>query len=125
MPYSKCPICGTIAHLSVGDVRQWYAEYYPGVPVGELVPGKCFYCWPELEAGMLVVVRQPLGGPAQAPAGTRGVVQQVLSAPAHGMIYLVRVESGDERYFIRAELRKAREGEAERGAAANRGRDGG
>jgi hypothetical protein len=113
MPYSKCSICGAIAHLNVGDVRQWYAEYYPGVPVGELVPGKCFYCWPELQPDMRVVIRKTLGDEAQAPESAHGVVQRVLSSPEHGNIYLVRLGSGAERYFIRAELRKAREGEAE------------
>jgi hypothetical protein len=112
MPYSKCPTCGAISHLSVGDVRQWYAEYYPDVPVGELVPGKCFFCWPELEAGTRVVVRVAVAGEAQAPTGARGVIQRVLSAPEHGKIYLVNLESGEERYFIRAELRKARDNEA-------------
>src|SRR5262245_65727665 len=110
MPYSKCPICGAIAHLSVGDVREWYAEYYPGVPVGELVPGKCFYCWPELQPEMRVVIRHAVGGQIQAPAGSPGVVQQVLPSTEHGNIYLVRLGSGEERYFIRAELRKALEG---------------
>ena len=122
MPYSKCPVCGAIAHLSVSDVQQWYAECYPDVPVGELVPGKCFYCWQELQAEMRVVIRNALGGDAQAPAGTHGVVQRIVSSPEHGSIYLVRLSSGKERYFVRAELRKAREGEAELVAAADRGR---
>ncbi len=113
MPYSKCPVCGAIAHLSVGDVRQWYADYYPGLPVGELVPGKCFYCWPELQPEMRVVVRQALGGDAQTPTGAYGVLLRLLSSPEHGNIYLVRLDSGVERYFIRAELRKARVEEAE------------
>jgi hypothetical protein len=65
-----------------------------------------------MEAEMHVVIRLPLAGEAQAPAGTHGVIQRVLSAPEHGRIYLVRLESGEERYFIRAELRKAHESEA-------------
>jgi hypothetical protein len=119
MPYSKCPVCGAIAHLSVGDVRRWYAEYYPGVPVGALVPGKRFYCWAELQPEMRGVIRQALGGEAAAPAGSHGVVQRVLSSPEHGNIYLVRLGSGEERYFIRAELGEAREGDAKPGAAAD------
>lgn len=116
MPYSKCPICGAIAHLNVGDVRQWYEANYPGVPFGQLVPGKCFDCWPELEAKTPVVVRATLAGESHVPAGIHGVVQQVLSAPEHGNIYLVLLESGEERYFIRAELRKLREGKVQQPA---------
>src|SRR5262245_5914846 len=79
MPYTKCPICGGIMHLNLGDVGHWYATYHPGVPVGELVPGKCFSCWPELEADMGVAVRQVLSGEAQVPALRHGVIQRVLS----------------------------------------------
>ncbi len=43
MPYSKCPICGTISHLNVSDVGDWYREYYPELKVGSLVPGRCYY----------------------------------------------------------------------------------
>jgi hypothetical protein len=94
MPYSKCPLCGAVAHLSVGDVQRWYAEFYPGVPVGELVPGRCFDCWPELEAGMRVIVRPPLAGAVQVPVGARGMVREVVSAAGHGTIYLVHLQAG-------------------------------
>jgi hypothetical protein len=107
MPYSKCPICGAITHLMIGDVQRWYAEHHPGVPVGSLVPGKCLDCWPKLEAGMRVVVRLSNAGQPQVPSDAHGVVQQVLSATEHGSIYLVQLESGNERYFTRAELRTA------------------
>jgi len=106
MPFTKCPICGELSHLNVSNIEQWYAKYYPGTPVGELVPGKCYACCHDLDASTRVVVRRPLIGEAQAPAGAHGVIERVLSAAAHGKIYLVRLDSGDELYFIRAELRK-------------------
>jgi hypothetical protein len=120
MPYSKCPVCGTVTHLSVGDVQRWYTQYHPGVPFGELVPGRCFYCWSDLEAGMRIVVRQVLGSEAQSSLGARGVVQNLLTAPEDGTIYLVKLDTGEERYFIRAELRKEQEGEASATAPASR-----
>ena len=36
-------------------LNQWYAGYYCGVPVGELVPGNCFYSSPDLHPEMRVV----------------------------------------------------------------------
>jgi hypothetical protein len=95
-----------IYHLSVGDVARWYAEYYPGLPVGSLVPGKCFYCWPELSIGDEVAVRPMLGDERQASPAVLGGIRQILSAVEHGSIYLVSLKSGEERFFIRAELRK-------------------
>jgi hypothetical protein len=106
MPYSKCPVCGNVTHLNVSDVIQWYADLYPGVSVGSLVPGRCFHCWPELGAGDHVAVRNPLGENSTVPVDSRGIIESVVRSPECGALYLVRVESGKEIYFIRAELRK-------------------
>lgn len=79
--------------------------------VGSLVPGKCFYCWPELRDGDGVVIRERIGDSSQTPVGTRGHLVEVLSSAEHGAIYHVRLESGEERFFVRGELRKLREDE--------------
>lgn len=107
-------------HLNVTDVQQWYADRYPGAPVGSLVPGRCYFCWHELATGSPVVIRHSLEGVNQVTPGTKGVVEQVISA-ADGSIYLVRLESGEDRYFIRAELRKVDAGDAAPSVAPGRG----
>jgi hypothetical protein len=111
MPYSKCPICGGISHLNVSDIEQWYRENYSEIEVGSLVPGKCFFCWQELNLGDLVSIRDRIGPETRTPIGTAGRLVEVLSAPEHGAIYLVRLESGEEKFFVRGELQKVRENE--------------
>lgn len=104
MRFAKCPVCGEITHLNVSDSRKWYAEKYPNVTPGSLVPARCFYCWTELAVGDPIVVRRCLAGPPQAAPGDSGVIEAVLSSPEHGAIYQVKLESGLQRYFVRAEL---------------------
>jgi len=106
MPYSKCPICGDVSHLNVSNVKDWHETHYPGIPVGSLVPGKCFYCWQDIAVGERVVVRNHFGNETAVELGSRGTIAQVLSAPDHGTIFLVKLDSGSERYFMRGELRK-------------------
>lgn len=45
MPYAQCPRCGSIFHLSVGDVEEWYRKHDPNTPVWETVSDICFTCW--------------------------------------------------------------------------------
>src|SRR5436190_4748181 len=111
MPYSKCPCCRDVSHLNVTNIAEWYRHYYPDIPVGSLVPGKCFYCWPELHHGDAVVIRDKIGSSSQTPVGMRGHLVEVLSATEHGTIYHVQLESGGDRFFVRGELRKLREDE--------------
>jgi hypothetical protein len=99
-------------HLNVSDVKQWYEERYPRLPLGSIVPGRCFYCWAELNVGDQVVVRGSLGNDSPIPVGTRGVIHEILSGEEDGSIYVVQLVTGEERYLIRAELRKPHEGEA-------------
>jgi hypothetical protein len=111
MPYSKCPICGDVCHLSVGNLDEWYRQLYPRVPVGSLVPGKCFYCWQELSVDDIVIVRKQVGTETPVEVGTRGRLIAILSSPEHGAIYQVLIDSGMERFFVRGELRMPRDGE--------------
>ena len=106
MPYSKCPICGIISHLNVGDVGDWYREYYPELEVGSLVPGRCYYCWQEVSEGDDVVVRNRIGDEQDVEPGAHGRLIAVLSSPEHGAIYHVQLADGNDRYFVRGELRK-------------------
>jgi hypothetical protein len=96
-------------HMSVGDVAEWHKKYYPGVPLGSLVPARCFSCSQELEPGDQVVIRDVVAGCAIAHVGEVGVVTEVLTSERDGSLFLVRLSSGKEVYFIRARLRKLRE----------------
>jgi hypothetical protein len=59
MPYSKCPACGLVSHLSVkGDVAAWYSAR--GKNVGEEVSELCYGCWKELkEYEVVEVIAKP------------------------------------------------------------------
>jgi hypothetical protein len=107
MAFTKCPICGEIVHLNISDTKQWYATYYPDLPDGSLVPGRCLYCWPELSENDHVIIRQCLAGKPQAEPGASGTIQAVLTSSEHGSIYEVHLDSGKVRYFVRAEIKKA------------------
>jgi hypothetical protein len=110
MPFSKCPICGNISHLNVGNVEKWYADR--SRPIGSLVVGKCFDCWGELKVGDTIVVRASFGNESPVPLRTQCVIEEVFSADEEGTLFRARLPSGIECYFIRAEIRKLREGEA-------------
>ena len=58
MPYAMCPICGATYHLNVGDAAAWYAERYPAMKLGELVPEPCLFCEGEIAAGDEVIIRR-------------------------------------------------------------------
>jgi hypothetical protein len=50
----KCPLCGEISDMFVGDPRlQWYIQRKD---VGDLIPAECPYC----KIGMLVCIRDNL-----------------------------------------------------------------
>ena len=107
MPHIKCPCCGNVGHLHASDVAAWYRDQYPTVEVGALVPGLCGYCFPELTESMPVVIRQPVSH-VDLQESQHGVILQVLYRDGEGAIYQVRLSTGDERFFIRAELKPSR-----------------
>ncbi len=76
MPFGQCPVCGASYHLSIGmPVVEWYHRHWPGVPVGEPVPGKCVRCWVDLRPGHRVTVRSvPPGLEGHVEVGAQGVV---------------------------------------------------
>jgi hypothetical protein len=76
MPFGKCPVCGASYHLSIGmPVVEWYQRHWPGVTVGDPVPGKCARCWVELRPGHRVSVRSvPPGLEGQVEVGAQGIV---------------------------------------------------
>ena len=119
MPYGMCPICGETLHISVGDVKEWHSQYYPDVPVGSLVPAKCFFCWQELKAGDSVVIRKAFVDQTNAHVGELGDIRDILTSKGDGSLFLIRLSSGKEVYFIRAQLRKLREGEIQPDRTAN------
>jgi hypothetical protein len=112
MPFTKCPICGAPCHLNVTDPKEWYREHAPHLPFGSLVPGRCFHCFVDLNENDRVVVRALFGDNKDRDirAGDQGLLQAVLSTQ-EGTLYKVRLDSGVEATFIRAELRKQRSNE--------------
>lgn len=100
-------------HISVSEVKEWYGQYYPGIPAGSLVPAKCFYCWQVLNPEDTVVIRQVFADLPNAHTGEIGVIKNILSLEDDGSLYLVQLDSGKEAYFIRAQLRKLRQSEVQ------------
>ncbi len=79
MPYGRCPVCGAEYHLSISmPVAEWYHRHWPGVRVGDPVPGKCPRCWYELRPGHRVTIRSvPAGLEGCVESGAPGVVTSV------------------------------------------------
>lgn len=113
MPYMRCTCCGSISHVSVGNVEQWYKDHYPTVPFGQMVPGRCFLCWQELKVGDEVILRKVIGEGAKAEVGDRGVIESILQSE-YGDLYVVKLLSGAEQFFVRPELRAVRVQEEDR-----------
>jgi phage terminase large subunit GpA-like protein len=104
MPYRLCPQCGTMSHLNVGDVKQWYEQYHPGLAVGSVVPILCFHCFQELKQGDRVVIRNPLQPHTRALSGRNGTLAGLLRSK-DGVLYAVKLDEGEEAILVRSELR--------------------
>jgi hypothetical protein len=102
MPYTMCPICGSLSHLNVGDLKDWYAKR--GVPFGSLLPAKCCFCWKEIRVGDVVVLRSFVTPKDYLKPGEKGVVKAVLESE-DGLLFEVRMPNGKEYLFVRAEIR--------------------
>ena len=110
MPYSKCTRCGSTMHLNVANVEAWYAERYPELKVGSIVPCYCRDCFPEIEEGMRVQLRLKLGQ-YQVDREDEGVVEKVISSN-QGNLYAVRFKKEDQdvlEIFCRPEISKVSE----------------
>jgi hypothetical protein len=61
MPYSKCPICSQLFHLTITkDLDQWYRKHAPDKKIGDEVSIQCFGCWKELkEYDVVRVISEP------------------------------------------------------------------
>ncbi|MBB3210634.1 hypothetical protein FHS27_006482 [Rhodopirellula rubra] len=106
MAFLVCPTCGAEYHALISDPETWYAERYPDVAVGSVVPGLCFDCFPDLTIGDTVDIRNH-GEPLD---GQTGAIQQIVVDPAGcGAIYFVRLPNGRDRALARCNLRKHRE----------------
>lgn len=106
-----CPICGTEFQGMVADQNKWYAERYPDAPVGSLVPEQCMDCYAEIEVGDTVELRVSVAGDPDCDV----VIDRIVKTPmGDRCIYFVRTpdgqalrtRAGDDRAFIRAQLRK-------------------
>ncbi|WP_164922061.1 hypothetical protein [Rhodopirellula baltica] len=106
MAFLVCPTCGAEYHALISDPKTWYAERYPDVAVGSVVPGLCFDCFPDLAVGDIVDIRnhgEPLDGQTVS-------VQKIVLDPAGcGAIYFVRLPNGRDRALARCNLSKHRE----------------
>ena len=106
MPFAMCPTCGQITHLSVGDVKVWYEEYHSKLPFGSLVTGQCYFCFQELNEVDVVVIRNVLGE-KPVSRGDMGKIARIVTGK-DGNLYSVKMDTGKEYYFVRAEIRKMR-----------------
>jgi hypothetical protein len=50
MPYCKCPRCGAVFHLNVGNMVEWYRERWPNLKPNEFAPEICVDCWKREQA---------------------------------------------------------------------------
>ena len=85
-------------------------ERYPELKVGDIVPGYCRDCFPEIEEGMRVQLRLKLGQ-YQAEREDEGVVEKVIRS-RQGELYAVRFIKGEKEFieiFCRPEISKVRE----------------
>jgi hypothetical protein len=111
MPYSKCPICGSLTHLNVADPATWYRERYPDLPFGSIVPGVCFYCFGDISIGSRVFIRSHFTRhPEWAPIGAVGIVTNTISSN-DGMLFQLQLDDGRDDYFVRGEIRKPHDNE--------------
>lgn len=109
MPYAKCPVCGTLTHLQVGDIAVWYQDYWPGYQIGALVPAKCPGCWFDLQIGHRVRVRtESKTHPERIHVGDIGIVIAIDVTPCGETQYTVEQDTTDQArwcaVFIRQEL---------------------
>jgi hypothetical protein len=80
MPFSKCPVCGQVSHLSIrGDAEAWYRER--GKKIGEEVSEPCFGCWKELKEYEVVEIIAKPEGTSDVQIGDVGTVLLVMEAP--------------------------------------------
>ena len=97
MPYAKCPICGDLMHLNVGDVAAWYQEYWPSYQIGDHVAEKCPGCWFDLQIGHRVRVRtEPRTTAERIQVGAIGVVIAIDATPSGEMHYTVAQDTTDQ-----------------------------
>jgi hypothetical protein len=94
----------------VSDAAAWYREKHPSLPVGCVVPGKCFYCWQEISVGDRVVVRKRIAEDQPAQMDEKGTCK-ARATSEDGELFVVDLDSGNEAMLIRAELRKLRDNE--------------
>ncbi len=112
MPYAMCPICGAVGHLNVGgDIAAWFAERYPGLDLGALVPEPCPYCFGELAIGDRVVTRRLSNDTLTIEPGQRGSVEAIRVNPEFGKLYVVQLESEKTLTCPRGAIRKRRSSE--------------
>jgi hypothetical protein len=129
MPFGRCPVCGASYHMNVGlPVDQWYRRYFPGVPFGAEVPGKCIRCWVPLRVGHQVIVRavpEPLAG--AVAVGASGVVTVV--EPGAEPMFVVEMAGvtvvgqfhRNELFWVPGQPPVPEAPDAEQGAAADGG----
>ena len=111
MPYSKCPICGSVSHLNVPDPATWYRERYPDIPFGGIVPGVCFYCFGGIHIGSRVVIRSLFTEhPDWVQIGTVCPVLDIISSD-DGDLFQLQFKDDKNDYFVRGEIRKPHDDE--------------
>jgi len=106
MPYAMCNLCGTLTHLSVGDVHDWYETNHPDLETGDIVPHPCYFCGVDLSTGMTVVVRTAERFNGDIKKGDEGSIKRVITSNGFSL-FEVTMANGKSYFFVRSEIRKA------------------
>ena len=110
MPWLKCPTCGAIAHLLVSEnPKEWYSRFHPGITTGDIVPGKCPFCFSNIQVGDQIIVREMRDATTKTKPGRLGHIIAV-HASSDGHIYKAQFDDQVET-LSRFEFRKARPNE--------------
>jgi hypothetical protein len=96
--------------MSVGDIEEWYRTRFPTIPLGSLVPARCYHCWQELNPGDRVVLRLHVAANGTVQTNDKGPLREILKSD-EGSLFVVDLDSGKDVVLIRAELRKVRDNE--------------
>ena len=108
MPYLKCPLCGNISKIKTGGL-EWYKKNYLKNSLndsgGDIVPGKCGHCYPELKQGDEVIFRKLLSNVCDVKENDTGKIISIHSTN-EGKIYKIMTSHKKVEYFVRGELRK-------------------
>ena len=106
MPTSMCPLCGSIMHISVKSVEQFFNDC-PFMEFGDYYPAHCLECHGDpkssgIKVGDRIIARDYSCEGNKTKPGQTGTVERIYQRPDESMpLYVVRLDSGDQQTFPR------------------------